>query len=125
MSKPLPNVTLQEMLVSLKDVLARAEMFAHHHVQRERLSVRERMSDVLGTLRSQAFVEFAQLFRVEEGRMGVTVTFVAILELLREGLIEIVQAEPFAPIHVRAGAPRHVTLVIDNDRPLAGERTDQ
>jgi segregation and condensation protein A len=124
-SKPLPNVTLQEMLVSLKDVLARAEMFAHHHVQRERLSVRERMSDVLGTLRSQAFVEFAQLFRVEEGRMGVTVTFVAILELLREGLIEIVQAEPFAPIHVRAGAPRHVTLVIDNDRPLAGERTDQ
>src|SRR5262245_45908689 len=76
--KVLPNVTLQEMLVSLKDVLARAEMFAHHHVQRERLSVRERMSDVLGTLRSQAFVEFAQLFRVEEGRMGVTVTFVAI-----------------------------------------------
>jgi segregation and condensation protein A len=124
-SKPLPNVTLQEMLISLKDVLARAEMFAHHHVQRERLSVRERMSDVLGMLRSQAFFEFAQLFRVEEGRMGVTVTFVAILELLREGLIEIVQAEPFAPIHVRAGAPRHVTLVIDNDRPLAGERTDQ
>ena len=112
------------MLVSLKDVLARAEMFAHHHIQRERLSVRERMSDVLNTLRSQAFVEFVQLFRVEEGRMGVTVTFVAILELLREGLVEIVQAEPFAPIHLRAGAPRHVTLVIDNDRPLAGERTE-
>jgi len=52
------------------------------------------------------------------------VTFVAILELLREGLVEIVQAEPFAPIHLRAGAPRHVTLVIDNDRPLAGERTE-
>ena len=121
---PLPAVTLQEMLVSLKDVLARAEMFAHHHIQRERLSVRERMSDVLNTLRSQAFVEFDQLFRVEEGRMGVTVTFVAILELLREGLVEIVQAEPFAPIHLRAGAPRHVTLVIDNDRPLAGERTE-
>jgi segregation and condensation protein A len=124
-SKPLPAVTLQEMLVSLKDVLARAEMFAHHHVQRERLSVRERMSDVLDLLRAQAFVEFAQLFHVEEGRMGVTVTFVAILELLREGLIEIVQAEPFAPIHVRAGAPRHITLVIDNDRPIEGERTDQ
>jgi segregation and condensation protein A len=123
-AKPLPNVTLQEMLVSLKDVLARAEMFAHHHVQRERLSVRQRMSDVLGALRTQAFVEFAHLFRAEEGRMGVTVTFTAILELLREGLIEIVQAEPYAPIHVRAGAPRHVTLVIDNDRPLAGERTD-
>jgi segregation and condensation protein A len=122
--KMLPAVTLQEMLMSLKDVLARAEMFAHHHIQRERLSVRERMSDVLDTLRSQAFVEFVQLFRVEEGRMGVTVTFVAILELLREGLVEIVQAEPFAPIHLRAGAPRHVTLVIDNDRPLAGERTE-
>jgi segregation and condensation protein A len=122
--KPLPNVTLQEMLVSLKDVLARAEMFAHHHVQRERLSVRQRMSEVLGALRTQAFVEFAHLFRAEEGRMGVTVTFTAILELLREGLIEIVQAEPYAPIHVRAGAPRHVTLVIDNDRPLAGERTE-
>ena len=122
--KSLPEVTLQEMLVSLKDVLARAEMFAHHHIQRERLSVRERMSDVLNTLRTQAFVEFVQLFRVEEGRMGVTVTFVAILELLREGLVEIVQAEPFAPIHLRAGAPRHVTRGIDDDRPLAGERTE-
>ena len=122
--KLLPEVTMQEMLVALKDVMSRAEMFAHHHVQRERLSVRQRMSDVLGALRSQAFVEFVHLFRPEEGRMGVTVTFSAILELLREGLIEIVQAEPFAPIHVRAGAPRHVTLVVDNDRLEAGNRTE-
>jgi segregation and condensation protein A len=71
---------------------------------------------VLGALRAQAFAEFTQLFRPEEGRMGITVTFSAILELLREGLIEIVQSEPFAPIHVRAGAPRHVTLVVDNGR---------
>jgi len=120
----LPAVTMQEMLVALKDVMGRAEMFAHHHVQRERLSVRQRMSDVLGALRSQAFVEFVALFRPEEGRMGVTVTFSAILELLREGLIEIVQSEPFAPIHVRAGAPRHVTLVVDNDRLEAGNRTE-
>jgi segregation and condensation protein A len=120
-----PNVSLQEMLVALRDVLGRAEMFAHHYVQRERLSVRQRMSDVLSALRTQSFVEFAQLFRAEEGRMGVTVTFSAILELLREGLIEIVQAEQFAPIHVRAGAPRHVTLVVDNDRPEAGIRTEQ
>jgi segregation and condensation protein A len=112
----LPEVTLQEMLVALKDVLVRADMFSHHQVSRERLSVRQRMSDVLGALSRQAFVEFTQLFRPEEGRMGVTVTFSAILELLREGLIEIVQAEPFAPIHVRAGAPRRVTLVVDNDR---------
>jgi segregation and condensation protein A len=123
--KLLPAVTMQEMLVALKDVMSRAEMFAHHHVQRERLSVRQRMSDVLSALRAQSFVEFAQLFRAEEGRMGVTVTFSAILELLREGLIEIVQAEQFAPIHVRAGAPRHVTLVVDNDRLEAGIRTEQ
>jgi segregation and condensation protein A len=122
--KLLPNVTLQEMLVSLRDVMSRAEMFAHHRVSRERLSVRSRMSDVLSAMGSQAFIEFVQLFRPEEGRMGVTVTFIAILELLREGLIEIVQSEPFAPIHVRAGAPRHVTLVIDNDRLEAGDRTE-
>jgi segregation and condensation protein A len=120
----LPEVTLQEMLVALKDVMERADMFAHHHVSRERLSVRQRMSDVLGALRSQAFVEFTRLFRAEEGRMGVTVTFSAILELLREGLLEIVQAEPFAPIHVRAGAPRHVTLVVDNDRPETANRSE-
>jgi len=123
--KLLPAVTIQEMLVALKDVMSRAEMFAHHQVQRERLSVRQRMSDVLSALRTQSFVEFAQLFRAEEGRMGVTVTFSAILELLREGLIEIVQAEQFAPIHVRAGAPRRVALVVDNDRPEAGNRTEQ
>ena len=120
----LPQVTMQEMLVALKDVMSRAEMFAHHHVRRERLSVRQRMSDVLGTLRTQAFVEFTQLFRPDEGRMGVTVTFSAILELLREGLIEIVQAEPFAPIHVRAGSHRHVSLVVDNDRPEAGNQVE-
>jgi segregation and condensation protein A len=123
--KMLPQVTMQEMLVALKDVMSRAEMFAHHHVQRERLSVRQRMSDVLGALRAQSFVEFTQLFRAEEGRMGVTVTFSAILELLREGLIEIVQAEQFAPIHVRAGSARHVTLVVNNDRPEADIRTEQ
>jgi segregation and condensation protein A len=120
----LPEVTLQEMLVALKDVMSRADMFAHHHVSRERLSVRQRMSDVLGALKAQAFVEFTQLFRPQEGRMGVTVTFSAILELLREGLIEIVQSEPFAPIHVRAGAPRHVTLVVDNERPESANRTE-
>jgi segregation and condensation protein A len=119
----LPEVTLQEMLVALKDVLERADMFAHHHVRRERLSVRQRMSDVLGALKMRAFVEFTQLFRPQEGRMGVTVTFSAILELLREGLIEIVQSEPFAPIHVRAGAPRNVTHIEYDDR-TDGNRTE-
>src|SRR6201993_5111120 len=98
----LPTVTLQEMLLAFKDIVVRSEMFAHHHIQRERLSVRERMTNVMATLEQASFVEFVRLFSIEEGRMGVTVTFMAILELVREGLVEIVQAEPFAPIHVRA-----------------------
>jgi segregation and condensation protein A len=110
-----PNVSLQEMLVALRDVMKRVEMFAHHHISRERLSVRQRMSDVLNTMNSRAFVEFVDLFRPEEGRMGVTVTFIAVLELLREGLIELVQSEPYAPIHVRAGAPRPAAMAADTD----------
>jgi segregation and condensation protein A len=113
--RALPQITLQEMLAAFKDVVSRAEMFAHHHIQRERLSVRERMGDILTRLGEASFVDFTQLFRPEEGRMGVTVTFVAILELMREGLIEIVQAEPFAPLHVRSSAPNHgLRLVADN-----------
>src|SRR3954471_4252559 len=80
-----PQISLQEMLTAFKDVLQRAEMFAHHHVARERLSVRQRMSDILDHLRQVAFREFSSLFRAEEGRMGVTVTFIAILELMKEG----------------------------------------
>ncbi|HKE93569.1 MAG TPA: ScpA family protein [Povalibacter sp.] len=120
--KIMPQVTLQEMLLALKDVMSRAEMFAHHHVHRDRLSVRQRMSDILSNLRETAFVQFTQLFRAEEGRMGVTVTFSAILELMKEGLIEIVQAEPYAPLHVRpASGARHLTVVGDDD---VGEDSD-
>lgn len=97
----LPEVALQEMLVAFKDVVQRATMFASLHVQRETLSVRQRMSDVLAILEGVGLVEFIRLFRPEEGRLGVTVTFVAILELLREQLVEIVQAEPYQPLHVR------------------------
>ncbi len=97
----LPEVTLQEMLVAFKDVVQRATMFEHLHVQRETLSVRQRMSDVLAMLEDSALVEFVKLFRPEEGRLGVCVTFAALLELLREGLIDVVQAEPYAPLHVR------------------------
>jgi segregation and condensation protein A len=109
------QVTLQEMLLAFQDVLSRSDMFAHHHVQREPLSVRQRMTDVLSALTSSAFVDFSRLFTAEEGRRGVSVTFVAILELLREGLIEIAQAEPYAPLHVRLGNPgRHLKLVADD-----------
>ncbi|HSZ10403.1 MAG TPA: ScpA family protein [Steroidobacteraceae bacterium] len=111
-----PQVTLQEMLIAFQDVLARSDMFAHHHVQREPLSVRQRMTDVLSSLQTNAFVDFVRLFSAEEGRRGVTVTFVAILELMREGLIEIVQSEAYAPLHVRLGNPaRHLSLVADDD----------
>jgi segregation and condensation protein A len=82
------------------------------------------MTDVLDALRTQAFVEFTLLFRPSEGRMGVVVTFAAILELLKEGLIEIVQSDAYGPIHLRAGAPRHITLVIDNDRDEPLNRTE-
>jgi segregation and condensation protein A len=121
--RALPQITLQEMLVAFKEVVARAEMFAHHHIQRERLSVGERMSDILAALRIGAFLPFMQLFRPQEGRMGVTVTFVAILELMREGLIDIVQAQPYAPLHVRAASPgRTLHVVADNgESGAAGE----
>ncbi|HEX6996027.1 MAG TPA: segregation/condensation protein A [Gammaproteobacteria bacterium] len=98
----LPDVTLKELLLAFKDVLDRSSMFAHHHVQREPLSVRERMSAVLMAVQGESDVEFVKLFDPQEGRMGVTVTFLAILELVKESLLEIVQSEPFAPIVVRS-----------------------
>ena len=110
--RALPQIALQEMLVAFKDVLTRSQLFAHHHVERERLSVRARMTDIVAALQKSSFVEFIALFDASEGRMGVTVTFIAILELVREGLIDIVQAEPYAPIHVRtASANRGLRLV--------------
>ncbi len=107
-----PEVTLKEMLISFKDVVQRTQMFAHHHVQRERLSVRQRMADVLAVLSETSFANFADLFKLQEGKMGVTVTFVAILELVRESLIEVVQTEPYAPLHVRPiGEARRLAVV--------------
>lgn len=100
--KPLPAVDLKELLLALKDVFARAEMFTHHHIQRETLSIREKMGNVLAILSAKGFTDFASLFIVEEGRMGIVVTFLAVMELSKESLVELVQSEPFAPIHVRA-----------------------
>jgi segregation and condensation protein A len=97
-----PDVDLREVLLSLQEVLHRAEMFTRHHVQMEPLSLRERMSEILATVRADAFTDFYTLFTLEEGRLGVVVTFLAILELLKEALVEMVQAEPFGPIHVKA-----------------------
>lgn len=97
-----PEVSLQELLVALAGVMARAEHFTHHHIQKEALSVRERMSETLSRLTTDNFTEFTSLFTAEEGRMGVVVTFLAVLELVKESLIELVQAEPYAPIYVKA-----------------------
>jgi len=118
-ARPLPQIAMQEMMLAFRDVVQRSEMFAHHHVQRERLSVRVRMSDILASLEKTSFVEFVRLFKPEEGRMGVTVTFVAILELVREGLIDIVQTEAYAPLHVRsAQGARGLRLAVDNDSTI-------
>jgi segregation and condensation protein A len=97
-----PEVDLQDLIAALQEVMKRASMFAHHHVQMESLSVRERMSSVLSAIQAHRYTRFVDLFTLEEGRMGVVVTFLAVLELTRESLIELTQAEPFAPIHVRA-----------------------
>ncbi|MEX2490075.1 MAG: ScpA family protein [Pseudomonadales bacterium] len=104
--KPLPDVELQEVLVVLARVLKRAENFSSHHVQLEPLSTRERMANILDRVSNAKgeFVAFADLFSVEESKRGVIVTFLAVMELIREALLEIVQAEPFSPIHVRAKA---------------------
>jgi segregation and condensation protein A len=101
---PPPDLTMQELLMAFKDVLSRAEMFAHLHVQREPLSVRQRMSEILVQLTNDRFIEFKDLFDPQEGRMGIAVSFIALLELLREAVIELVQSEPYAPIHVRAAS---------------------
>jgi len=97
-----PEVNLQELLLAAKEAMTRAEMFTHHHIQQEPLSVRERMSIVLERIGAGDFVEFSKLFVLEEGRMGVVVSLLAVLELIKGSLIELVQSEPFAPIYIRA-----------------------
>ncbi|MFL0797206.1 MAG: segregation/condensation protein A [Cellvibrionaceae bacterium] len=104
LTRPDPEVDLKEVLLALADVLRRADMFEHHQIEREKLSTRERMTQVLSTLRKDSFVPFVSLFKVEEGRLGVVVTFLAVMELIKESLVEIVQNETFGPIHVKARA---------------------
>nr|WP_218115712.1 MULTISPECIES: ScpA family protein [Pseudomonas] len=99
--KLLPQVSLEELLVSMAEVMRRNDLFESHQITRETLSTRERMSQVLERLKGGAFVPFIALFAAEEGKLGVVVTFMAILELVKESLIELVQNEPFAAIHVR------------------------
>ena len=116
-----PDVQLEDMLFAFREVLKRAEMFQHHHVAMEPLSVRERMSNVLSHVQADAFTDFSALFTPEEGRSGVVVTLLAILELLKATLIEMVQNEPFGPIYVKSASSDdnvelpETTVDTDND----------
>jgi segregation and condensation protein A len=96
-----PEVQLQDLLAAMGEALQRAEYFDHHQVEREILSVRERMGQLLERLTGDRFTPFGDLFVKREGSLGVVVTFLAVLELVRESLLDLVQAEPYAPIHVR------------------------
>jgi segregation and condensation protein A len=97
----LPDVQLKEMLLAFQDVLRRVEQLSHHQITKEPLSVRERMSTILENLKGADSLLFSQLFIRKEGRQGVVVSFLAILELSKERLIDIIQPEPFAELRVR------------------------
>jgi len=99
---PEPEVDLKEILQAFATVLKRSDMFEHHHIQRDSLSTREKMSQILLTVSDKQFTPMLSLLRKEEGRMGVVVTFLAIMELIKEALVEIAQSEPFGPIHIKA-----------------------
>ena len=103
LTRPDPEVDIKEILLALSEVLRRADMFESHQVEREPLSTRERMTQVLEILsEKKTFVPFVSLFTISEGRMGVIVTFMAVMELIKESLIDIVQNESFGAIHVKA-----------------------
>ena len=103
MDKPVPDVELESILIAFQDVLRRADQFTHHHIQREALSVRERMSRILARLSdgNEEFVAFNSFFTRAEGKQGAVVTFLAILELCKEGLLEIVQGEPMSELWLK------------------------
>ncbi len=102
LEKPKPHVSLQELMLAFAAVLKRAELNAHHHIELEKLSVRECMARILSALEQQDFITFSSVFIPSEGRMGVVSTFLAMLELLKDNLIEFVQTTPFGPIHLKA-----------------------
>jgi segregation and condensation protein A len=118
----LPDVTLKELLLAFHDVLKRAEMFSNLQMQREPLSVRQRMSEILSRIKANSFTGFSDLFDAEEGRMGVAVTFIALLELLRESVVEVVQSDEYAPLHIRAAS---AVRLVSNDGQDANAQNDE
>ena len=103
----LPEVTLKELLVAFHDVLKRVEMNSELHLKKETLSVRQRMVEIINRIHTKKFIDFIDLFNPIEGRIGVAITFLAILELLKDATIEVVQNEEFAPIHIRVSSSVH------------------
>jgi len=99
--RPQANVSIEQMMVALQDVLMRASFYSRHQISGETLSIRERMTELLSVLKEEEFSLFTSLFRAEEGKMGVVVTLMAILELIRQSALEFVQQKVFAPIYVR------------------------
>jgi len=97
-----PKVELRELLTALRDVMSRAELFTSHQIASEPLSVRERMSRIMSALRDNPYMEFSRLFDPKEGRMGVVVSFLALMELTREQLVDLVQNEPFGQIYIKS-----------------------
>ena len=98
---PIAELPMEELTFALAEVMRRVDQSKAHLINFEQLSTRERMTEILERMRNETFIEFYSLFNSEEGRMGVVVTFLAVLELLKDSLIEIVQSEEFAPIHIR------------------------
>lgn len=117
----MPQPELKELILSFREVMMRAELFAHHHIQREPLSVRERMSHILSRLQETREAEFSTLFPLDEGRMGVVVTFLAILELVKESVLELQQHELFGPIFVRVAGAWSDRAVAANDEVSESE----
>jgi segregation and condensation protein A len=101
----LPGVSLQDIVFGFQSAMQRSQAFEHHHIEKETLSTRERMSLILEKISSEHYTGFDELFLASEGKAGVVVTFLAVLELGKENLIELVQARPYANIHIRV-SPR-------------------
>ena len=104
---PLADVPLGDLSFALAEVMRRVEQSQAHLINFEELSTRERMTQILERMRNESFIEFTTLFNKEEGKIGVVVTFLAILELLKDSLIEIVQSEEFGPIHIKGIEETH------------------
>ncbi|MDG1712420.1 MAG: segregation/condensation protein A [Woeseiaceae bacterium] len=105
----LPDVTLKELLIAFHDVLKRVEMNSELHFEKETLSVKQRMLEIINRIQVKKFIDFVDLFSISEGRLGIAVTFLAVLELLKDATIEVVQNEEFAPMHIRVSSAIHIT----------------